>query len=196
MSEQQDPLADFSGVARLFPLPNLVLFPHVLQPLHIFEPRYREMTRDALDGDHLIAMALLQPDWEDKYLSKPPIYPLVCVCKIVAEQALEDGRFNILIRGLARARVVDEVESDRLYRQARVELLADALLEIATVGQARDVVRAAGRPELAVGALQDIQRALGPQRHLDPRQQLARVERFPDVVDRAELESAHPVDNL
>jgi Lon protease-like protein len=129
MNEQQDPLADFSGMVRLFPLPNLVLFPHVLQPLHIFEPRYREMTRDALDGDHLIAMALLQPDWEEQYLDRPPIFPLVCLCKIVAEQALEDGRFNILIRGLTRARIVREVDSDKLYRQARVELLADVPLK-------------------------------------------------------------------
>ena len=66
----------FSGVARLFPLPNLVLYPHVMQPLHIFEDRYREMLEDALAGDRLIAMALLEPGWETDYESRPPIAPL------------------------------------------------------------------------------------------------------------------------
>ncbi len=52
---------DFAGKVRVFPLPNLVLFPHVMQPLHIFEPRYRELLEDALAGDRLITMALLDP---------------------------------------------------------------------------------------------------------------------------------------
>jgi Lon protease-like protein len=129
MSEEQDPLAGFTGVVRLFPLPNLVLFPHVLQPLHIFEPRYREMTRDALDGDRLIGMALLQADWEEQYLGRPAIHPVICVGNIVADQALGDGRFNILVRGLKRARILDELQSDKLYRQARVELLEDIPLK-------------------------------------------------------------------
>lgn len=125
MNETHDPLANFTGVARLFPLPNLVLFPHVLQPLHIFEPRYRQMTQDALAGDRLIGMALLRPDWEKEYLEQPAIHPIICLCKVVADQELEDGRFNLLVRGLARARVVDEPASDKLYRVARVELLRD-----------------------------------------------------------------------
>ena len=63
MSADHPPLSDFAGTARLFPLPNLVLFPHVMQPLHIFEPRYRQMTADALAGDRLIAVVLLKPGW-------------------------------------------------------------------------------------------------------------------------------------
>ncbi len=59
--------ANFSGVARLFPLPNLVMFPHVLQPLHVYEPRYRALLEEALDDDRLIAMAVLAPGWENDY---------------------------------------------------------------------------------------------------------------------------------
>src|SRR4029079_17170823 len=62
----------FCGVARLFRLPNLVLYPHVMQPLHIFEERYREMLEDALASDRLIAMALLEPGWETDYDRRPP----------------------------------------------------------------------------------------------------------------------------
>ena len=68
----------FSGVVRLFPLPNLVLYPHVMQPLHIYEDRYREMLEDALAGDKLITMSVLQPGWETDYESRPPI-AAVCV---------------------------------------------------------------------------------------------------------------------
>src|SRR5215216_1637862 len=101
-------LAGFGGVARLFPLPNLVLFPHVMQPLHIFEPRYRQMTADALDGDRLIAMVLPRPGWELDYAGKPAVHPVACLGKVVAEQRLDDGRFNILLRGLSRLRIIEE----------------------------------------------------------------------------------------
>src|SRR5690348_4408413 len=126
MSEDISPLSEFAGTARLFPLPNLVLFPHVMQPLHVFEPRYRQMTADALAGDRLIALALLRPGWESDYDGKPAIYPVACLGRVVAEQRLDDGRYNILLRGLSRVRVREELPQDRLYRSARVDLLADA----------------------------------------------------------------------
>lgn len=118
-------LSNFDGIARLFPLPNLVVFPQVLQPLHIFEPRYRQMTADALAGDRLIAMALLRPGWEGDYEGRPELYPVVCLGRIITDQKLDDGRYNILLRGLERARVVQEVEPAQLYRQARVEILRE-----------------------------------------------------------------------
>jgi Lon protease-like protein len=116
-------LEGFNGIARLFPLPNLVLFPYVVQPLHIFEPRYRQLMADSLAGDRLIAMALLQPDWEEAYAENPPIYPVVCLGKILQEQQLPDGRYNLLLHGVSRARIQEELPSDRLYRTARVEIL-------------------------------------------------------------------------
>src|SRR5574339_310094 len=86
---------DFEGTARLFPLPNLVLFPHVVQPLHVFEPRYRQMTVDALAGDRLIALVLLKPGWEAEYEGRPGIYPVACLGRLVADQKLPDGRYNL-----------------------------------------------------------------------------------------------------
>lgn len=125
MSDATPLPAGFDGTARLFPLPNLVLFPHVVQPLHIFEPRYRQMTADALASDRLIAPVLLRPGWEDDYQSRPAIHPVACVGKVIADQRLEDGRYNLLLRGLRRARVIEEVPTAKLYRTARVELIED-----------------------------------------------------------------------
>src|ERR1700681_1308865 len=116
MNDDSWVLQHFHGVARLFPLPNVVLFPHVVQPLHIFEPRYRQMTADALAGDRLIGLTLLQPGWEAGYAGRPPVHAVGCLGTIVAEQTLDDGRFNILLRGVSRFRVEREVPNTKLYR--------------------------------------------------------------------------------
>src|SRR6516164_287400 len=116
-----DELQNFEGIARLFPLPNMVLFPFVIQPLHIFEERYRQMTADALASDRLICMALLRPGWEAEYSGRPPIHSVACLGRIVADQRLDDGRYNLLLRGLARVRIVEEIEPGQTYRRARVE---------------------------------------------------------------------------
>jgi uncharacterized protein len=116
----------FSGVARLFPLPNLVLYPHVMQPLHIFEERYREMLEDALADDRLIAMALLEPGWETDYDSRPPIAEYACLGKVVTHHRLPDGRYNLLLLGVGRVRIVEELEPQRSFRQAKVELLRES----------------------------------------------------------------------
>ena len=113
----------FKGVARLFPLPDLVMFPHVMQPLHIFEPRYREMLNDALDSDGLIAMSILAPGWEANYEGKPRLLPQVCVGKVVTHQRLHDGCYNIMLLGMRRARLVSEVATGRSFRTAELELL-------------------------------------------------------------------------
>jgi Lon protease-like protein len=123
MSHSPSSLETFGGTARLFPLPNLVLFPHVVQPLHIFEPRYRQMTADALKSDRLLALALLRPGWEEEYHRRPPIHPVVCLGQITREELLPDGRYNLEFRGLQRARVIEELHTDKLYRLARVSLL-------------------------------------------------------------------------
>jgi Lon protease-like protein len=125
MNEDKTALQEFGGTARLFPLPNLVFYPHALQPLHIFEPRYRQMAVEALAGDKLIAMALLQPGWEKSYEQRPAVYPIACLGRIVADQLLPDGRFNLLLRGLARIRIIEEVPTGKPYRSAQVELISD-----------------------------------------------------------------------
>ena len=115
----------FAGVVRLFPLPNLVMFPHIVHALHIFEPRYRAMLEDALAGDQLIAMARLQPGWEQDYEGRPPIYPAVCVGRVDAHARLEDGRYNILLHGLKRATIVREYSPEHSFRLAEVAILDD-----------------------------------------------------------------------
>jgi Lon protease-like protein len=125
MSQEPFTLDDFAGRVRLFPLPNLVLFPHVAQPLHIFERRYRQLMADALDDDRLIAMALLRPGWEKDYHKNPPVHPVVCIGRIHHEERLSDGRYNLLLQGISRARLIEEPESDRLYRIGVVELMPD-----------------------------------------------------------------------
>lgn len=112
-------------MVKLFPLPNLVLFPQVVQPLHVFEPRYCEMLEDALSSDQLIAMALLSPNWESQYEQRPAIAPTVCVGKVISHTACEQNRHNILLVGLKRARIVRELPSSKLYRIAQVDILED-----------------------------------------------------------------------
>jgi Lon protease-like protein len=113
---------DFPGKVRLFPLPNLVLFPHVMQPLHVFEPRYRELLEDALKGDRLIAMAVLAPGWEGDYEGRPPLYPVACLGWITACRRLNDSTYNVLLLGLRRVRLLREVRPARSFREAEVEL--------------------------------------------------------------------------
>ena len=108
----------------LFPLPNVVLFPGVYLPLHIFEPRYREMTADALAGDRLIGMALLKPGYEANYDGRPPVYPIGCAGLITHAAKLPDGRFNIVLQGVERFRLQAEDHS-RAYRVGTVQALED-----------------------------------------------------------------------
>jgi Lon protease-like protein len=106
----------------LFPLPNVVLFPRAILPLHIFEPRYRKMLADALAGERQIAMALLKGDWQHEYHRVPAIHDVVCIGKIIAHEELEDGSFNVLLEGWRRARVIEENRT-LSYRRVRVQTL-------------------------------------------------------------------------
>jgi Lon protease-like protein len=121
----EDALRDFSGTARLFPLPKLVLFPHVVQGLHVFEARYREMTADALAGDRLIAIVMLK-DEAEAASDSAAIEEVACLAEIIWHEQLADGRYNVRLRGVGRARIVAEVPTAKPYRTARVELMPDA----------------------------------------------------------------------
>lgn len=121
-----DDLRTFSGTAPLFPLDSVSLLPHVVQPLHIFEPRYRAMTETALDSDRLLAMAVIRPGWAIHHLEKDvPLCETVCLGRITVDQKLDDGRFVLVVRGLTRARMISELENDNEFRMARLELLPD-----------------------------------------------------------------------
>ena len=94
---------NFTGVVKLFPLPNLVLFPGVIQPLHIFEPRYRRLMDDAVNSDQLIAMAKLKSE-SGLEQHEPEVHDTICIGKIVTHAELPDGRFNLLLLGAQRRR--------------------------------------------------------------------------------------------
>jgi Lon protease-like protein len=113
----------------IFPLPNVVLFPNVFLPLHIFEPRYRQMVADALAGDRMIGMVLLRPGYQADYEGAPPIYPTGCSGLISHSDRLEDGRYNIVLRGIDKFTIQREEppDADRLYRTAIVEPAGEAV---------------------------------------------------------------------
>ncbi|HEY8536821.1 MAG TPA: LON peptidase substrate-binding domain-containing protein [Vicinamibacterales bacterium] len=180
----------------LFPLPNVVLFPGVYLPLHIFEPRYREMTADALEGDRLIGMVLLRPGFEDEYDGCPPVYPIGCAGLITHAEELPDGRYNIILQGVERFRIRDE-DRTRAYRVATIEPLdggVPGLADTATVRVLRDrlerllaplVERAGG--ELTVPPAMsdaDLIHALAQYLDLEPIEKQALLE-CPTLVERA-----------
>lgn len=111
----------------LFPLSNVVLFPDCLAPLHIFEPRYRQMTEAALQAERLIGMVTVRPDAREEMGGNPPIYAVGCAGFITDHQRLPDGRYNIVLRGVKRFRVESEStpDSERLYRLADARWLDD-----------------------------------------------------------------------
>jgi Lon protease-like protein len=104
----------------IFPLPNVVLFPNVFLPLHIFEPRYRQMTAESLSGDRIIGMVLLRPGYEANYEGAPPVYATGCSGLITHSEKLDDGRYNLVLRGLEKFSIDHEElpAVGRLYRSA------------------------------------------------------------------------------
>ncbi len=128
MKSEKDPKLKREVLAALpiFPLPNVVLFPGALLPLHIFEPRYRDMARDALDSHRMLAMAMRL---EDEVSGHPPpaVAPVIGVGEIVAAEPMPDGRYNLLLEGKARARIVKELPKEKSYRRVHaVQLFEDA----------------------------------------------------------------------
>lgn len=144
----------------IFPLPNVVLFPDVFLPLHIFEPRYRDMTRAALDSDRLIGMVLMKPTeaaaagatgaagalgaagelapHDLASLDSPAIYPIGCAGVISHVEEVEDGRYNIILRGLQKFRVTGEDDDpSRRYRVAHVEPISDVTIDKAALRHER-----------------------------------------------------------
>jgi len=126
-----EPLAfspdQFSGQARIFALPNLVMFPHVMQALHIYETRYRAMLEEALEGDRLIALAVLAPGWEKNYEGRPTLRSTACLCRVATHQRTPEGTYNVLLLGVRRLRLVRELPPKKLFRVVESELLDDEM---------------------------------------------------------------------
>jgi hypothetical protein len=131
----------------LFPLPNTVLFPNVFLALHVFEPRYREMVADALAADRMIGMVLLRPGWEPEYEGRPPVYDVGCSGVITHVERHPDGRYNIVLRGLDKFRILAEDHS-RSYRLATVDLTPEPALAAA---ERADIRRQRSRLEALLG---------------------------------------------
>ncbi|MGB8854911.1 MAG: LON peptidase substrate-binding domain-containing protein [Pirellulales bacterium] len=122
-----EPLAfspdQFSGVARVFPLPNLVMFPHVMQALHVFEPRYRALFEEAIEDDRLVALGVFAKGWEGDYEGRPPLRSTACLCRIATHQRTKEGTYNALVLGVRRIRLVRELPPKKLFRLVESELL-------------------------------------------------------------------------
>jgi len=187
----------------LFPLPTVVFFPHTRLPLHIFEPRYREMVADVLKGNCLIGMVLLKPGWEKEYFEAPPVFAFGTVGEIERFVQFEDGRYNIVLNGIVRYRILETV-AESPYRIARV--VADPELPVRdedSIDQRGRLVGLAERylkhtpgdtdiPELETAAFDSIVNALVMALNIDPtdRQRLLEMEaiseRTKKVVDHLE----------
>ena len=112
-------LSEGEFLLPLFPLPNLVFFPQTRVPLHVFEMRYRQLIADAVASDQQFGIVLLRPGYENDYFGAPPLYECGTVARIEQTVTLDDGRYNILVHGETRFRIIDEVSREP-YRVARV----------------------------------------------------------------------------
>jgi len=112
----------------IFPLGNVALFPGVSAPLHIFEPRYRQMMESALAGERVIGMVTVRPDAASDLSGVPPVFPIGCAGAIEEYEQLPDGRYTLVLHGTHRFRIAEEHDptEERLFRLARVHPLAEA----------------------------------------------------------------------
>lgn len=173
-----------SDLLPIFPLPNVVLFPGVFLPLHIFEPRYREMVADALTSDRMIGMVLLRPGWQHQYEGRPPVYPVGCSGVITHVETLADGRYNIVLRGVERFRILEE-DAGRSYRRAIVEPVPEG----AGSQEDRGAVRRQ-RAKLEALLAPTIERSLSGTGRLEPVAAAGRDSKIPSTMADEDLVNA------
>lgn len=188
--------ASESFLLPIFPLPNLVFFPQTRLPLHIFEPRYRQMIGDALEGDRRIGIVLLRPGWETDYFGAPPVHSVATLGVIEQEFKLDDGRYNLLVGGETRVRILEEVSADP-YRIARVVPIPQTAPDLQLAYAEREWLVELSRryleylpgqmevPELATAALEPLTNALimSLPMEVEEKQKLLELD---DVLARAE----------
>jgi hypothetical protein len=124
-----DPRAALRGAVaalKVFPLHGVVVLPGTPAPFHVFEPRYKALVRDALRGDRILAFPSLFGK-SDEHALRPPLRAVCGAGVIEAEERYEDGRFDVVVRGLARVRLLEEAPQGKLYREFRAEVLEDVL---------------------------------------------------------------------
>ena len=172
----------------IFPLPNTVLFPNVFLPLHIFELRFKKMVTDALLGDRIIGMTLLRPGWESDYEGRPAVFSVGCAGLITHSETLEDGRYNIVLRGLQKFQICGE-DNGQGYRIARVNGIAEPVDEVTRLavqgnrGRLEELLTQSAKNENAEGRLpksvsdEDLVNALAQYLDIDAIEKQALLER-------------------
>ena len=189
----------------IFPLEDVMLFPGSTRQLHIFEQRYRDMVADALQGDRIIGMVLLEPGHEAEYEGRPPVYLVGCAGVIVDVEELPDGRYNILLGGVTKFRITGEDQS-RSYRLAQVEAIPEELTdaERVTLGDLREELSSllrSGLPGLQVPAGlgdEDLVNGVAQIINVDPLDRLGLLERqgplarAQGLIDLLHIRSALP----
>ena len=189
-------LAARCAALPVFPLPRVVFIPHTLLPLHVFEPRYRDLVRDALEGDGVLGVPTLAPGWREQYCEKPALHPIMGIGRIVRHEAMSDGRSNIVLLGLGRARIERDLPSDTAYRVVQSALLEEPAPAAGALPQAAMRLRVAlGQ---LVAARPHTAEQLGPL--LDPERDAAEIAdclahlALRDPAERqAYLETAGPI---
>jgi uncharacterized protein len=190
------PSSEGEFLLPLFPLPNVVLFPHTRLPLHIFEPRYRQMIHDVLEGDQRFGLILLRPGWEAEYQGNPPVHECGTVAIVEQALALDDGRYNIVIQGDVRFRIVEEVMATP-YRTARVVEVPEGVRKPEEIYAQREWLADVSReylkylpdqipvPEIDSVTLESLTNALVMSLNIDIEEKQKLLE-VPDVIVRAE----------
>lgn len=173
MSDENTISVNFGKPMGLFPLAQVTLLPQQVLPLHVFEPRYKQLVERALDGSGQFAMAVFEGErWKQEYHGRPPVRRAVCIGQIAQHEKLGDGRYNLLLQGVCRARIVREVPAhdEVLYREAMLE----------PVGLASE----------ETPALTDLRRRLGEWLSDGPLTQLATAEQVLEFVNNEEIPTA------
>ncbi len=163
---------DFDGCVRLFPLPELVVFPQAMQPLQIFEPRYCELLEESMASDQLITMATVAAGQPSHGLEPPLLEPVVCITKVLSQVPIDESRHNVLLLGAQRARILRELDTQRAFRMAEVEVLPDVYppagaqarqaLQNRLLSAFRALIPAAGEVHKNLHQLMASQMMLGP----------------------------------
>lgn len=189
-------LPDGDFLLPLFPLPDVVFFPNTRLPLHVFEPRYRQMITDALETDSRFGIVLLRPGWQSDYHGAPPVHRLGTLGTIEQAVPLEDGKYNILVRGDARFRILDEV-SRVPYRTARVVVRQEVQREMQEAYAQREWLADLAHqylhylpnqmpvPEIETVSLEPLTNALIMSLNLDAEEKQKLLE-IDDLIERAE----------
>ncbi len=151
-------------IVPIFPLPNIVLFAGSVLPLHIFEPRYRELAADALEGDRIIVPVLLKPDWDLEDTDTPPVFPVATAGRIVTSQKMPDGRYFVTLQGTVRLRILEEIPG-KSYRRARVAVMPEDRAWIDTEDSGPEMVQLLARFHALHGNVQISTSGFDPATH-------------------------------